>query len=355
MLSRRRLLASLAAGGAGALIPVASWADVGNPAFLAAAKDRSGAFALYGLTAKGAIAFRVDLPDRGHAAAAHPTRAEAVAFARRPGTFALVLDCASGRVMHRLNSPQGRHFYGHGAYLQGGDILVTTENAYDTDDGMLGIWDARRGYSRIDEIPTGGIGPHEVIRLPGTETLVVANGGILTHPDSERDKLNLDDMHPNLTYIRDGRIAETISLDADLAQASIRHLSSRDDGTVAAALQWEGDPARTIPLLMMHRQGQAPRLLAAGDTEQKALQGYAGSVSFSGDGTQVAITGPRGGAAHIFAADNEAAPHIMRRADICGVAKAGTGLAFTDGMGGVICPDGAMVHDLAWDNHLVSL
>ncbi|MDN5569318.1 MAG: DUF1513 domain-containing protein, partial [Paracoccus sp. (in: a-proteobacteria)] len=154
---------------------------------------------------------------------------------------------------------------------------------------------------------------------------------------------------------RAGKSVETGALAADLAHASIRHLSSRVDGTVAAALQWEGDPARTIPLLMVHQQGQAPRLLSAGDIEQKALQGYAGSVSFSGDGTQVAITGPRGGAAHIFAADGNDTPKIMRRADICGVAKAGSGLAFTDGMGGVICPAGAKVHDLAWDNHLVSL
>lgn len=55
-----------------------------------------GRFALRGLTAKAQIAFRIDLPDRGHAAAAHPTRAEAVAFGRGSATFALVMDCAGG-------------------------------------------------------------------------------------------------------------------------------------------------------------------------------------------------------------------------------------------------------------------
>lgn len=85
------------------------------------------------------------------------------------------------------------------------------------------------------------------------------------------------------------------------------------------------------------------------------MQGYVGSVSFSGDGTQVAITGPRGGAAHIFDPDDEDGPTIMRRMDVCGVARAGGGLAFTDGMAGVICPGHAAVHDLAWDNHLVGL
>lgn len=353
MVSRRGFLAGIAA--TGALIPGASWADLGNPAFLAAARDAKGRFALCGLTARAQIAFRVDLPGRGHAAAAHPTRAEAVAFARRPGTFALVMDCAGGRVVQRLEAPQGRHFYGHGAYLQDGEVLVTTENDYATGAGVLGIWDARRNYARIGEIPTGGIGPHEVIRLAGTQTLVVANGGIRTHPDSDRAKLNLDDMHPSLVYIDDGRITQTVTLGPELAQASIRHISARSDGTVAAALQWEGDPERVVPLLMLHKLGQAPRLRRAGDADQRALQGYAGSVSFSGDGAQVAITGPRGGAAHIFDPDAEDGPTIMRRMDVCGVARAGGGLAFTDGMGGVICPGHAAVHDLAWDNHLVSL
>lgn len=85
-------------------------------------------------------------------------------------------------------------------------MLVTTESDYATCAGVLGIWDVRRNYARIAEIPTGGICPHEVIRLSGTQSLVVADGGIRTHPDSGRDKLDLHDMHPSLVYIDDGRI-----------------------------------------------------------------------------------------------------------------------------------------------------
>jgi hypothetical protein len=65
-------------------------------------------FFLHGLTASGGSAVPDPLPGRGHAAAAHPTRAEAVAFARRPGTFALVIDCATGETRHRLTPPEGR-------------------------------------------------------------------------------------------------------------------------------------------------------------------------------------------------------------------------------------------------------
>ena len=90
-MQRRAFLATLAA----ACAPRLTWAEVGSPAFLAAGKEGEG-FVLHGLSAAGQSLFQIALPGRGHAAAAHPTRAEAVAFARRPGTFALVLDCGTG-------------------------------------------------------------------------------------------------------------------------------------------------------------------------------------------------------------------------------------------------------------------
>ena len=71
MPTRRGFLAGLMASG---LAPCASWADAGSPAFLAAAKVPSGAFALIGLSATGERLFEIPLPGRGHAAAAHPSR-----------------------------------------------------------------------------------------------------------------------------------------------------------------------------------------------------------------------------------------------------------------------------------------
>ena len=349
MLSRRHFLA---AAGATAL-PATGWAAIGDPALLAAAQEPSGAYALFGLTAAADIAFRIPLPDRGHAAAAHPVRAEAVAFARRPGTFALVIDCADGTVLRRLDAPEGRHFYGHGAFLDGGRVLVTTENAFASGAGRLGLWDAGDGYRRIGDMASGGIGPHEVIRLPGTETLAVANGGIRTHPDTDREKLNLATMRPNLAYIRAGKVVEAVELDPDLHQASIRHLAARADGTVAFAMQWEGPVDRVVPLLGLHRRGGAPRLRAASDVDQAALAGYAGSVAFSGDGHRVAITAPRGGVAHIFDAATDAPPALLRRADVCGVAPLGRGLAFSDGLGGILQDGQGRRHNVLWDNHLV--
>ncbi|MFW2544240.1 DUF1513 domain-containing protein [Primorskyibacter sp. 2E107] len=349
---RRNFIGALLAS---STLPSLGWADVGSPAFLAAAKEQDGTYALFGLTEAGEDLFRIPLPARGHAAAAHPTAPEAVAFARRPGTFAVVIDCVGGTVAHHLEAPEGRHFYGHGAFIEDGALLCTTENDIATGEGRIGFWSRLDGYRRVGEIASGGIGPHEVIRLPG-DVLAVANGGILTHPDKGREKLNLDTMRPNLAYVTRDGVQETVSLAPDLHHDSIRHLAS-DGETVAFAMQWQGALPDPAPLLGLHKRGSAPILTSADLAEQMAMDGYAGSVAVMGD--TVAITSPRGGRVHLFGLDGHFRASA-RRADVCGVAAGPLGLMATDGLGGVWALDaGGMTPRRrarrAWDNHLVRI
>ena len=105
--SRRTFLRGAAGLGGATLIPTIGWAAAGAPHYLNAAGLPDGSYWLLGLTEDGAETFRLPLPDRGHAAAAHPERPEAVAFARRPGTFAVVIDCAEGREIAQLHTPRG--------------------------------------------------------------------------------------------------------------------------------------------------------------------------------------------------------------------------------------------------------
>jgi len=90
------------------------------------------------------------LPDRGHAAAANPGRPEAVAFARRPGTFALVIDGVTGAILHRLTPPEGRQFNGHAAFSAGADLLLTSKGVAETSNGRIGVWDTAT-YPRIGD------------------------------------------------------------------------------------------------------------------------------------------------------------------------------------------------------------
>lgn len=357
MTSRRGFLFGAVAA---SVTPRLSWADAGNPAFLGAARDQSGDFALYGLNAEAQILFRVGLPARGHAAAAHPTRPEAVAFARRPGTYALVVDCAGGQVTHKLQAPSGRHFMGHGVFVQGGDILVTTENNYAEAKGCLGLWQRSKGYARIGEVDSHGIGPHE-IRAMSDDTLVVANGGILTHPDhgGGRDKLNLDTMQPSLAYLTPQfELEEQHVLADDLHHASIRHLALHD-GLVGFAMQWQGDPFDIVPLLGLHRRGAEPILCEAPLADQLSMKAYASSVAFNGAGSELAITSSKIGRIHRFGPDGTFLSAISR-ADVSGIAPKDQGYLASDGQGTLMSIDMDMrvlnaASDLAWDNHLVSL
>ena len=153
MASRRGFLQTALAA---LTLPSLTWADAGNPSYLSAAKRSDGRYELFGLDAAGQIKFSIPLPTRGHAAAAHPARPVAVAFARRPGTYAIVLDCVMGAEITRMQAPMGHHFYGHGAYSADGNTLFTTENHIETGAGIIGVWE---NYQRIGAFPSNGIAP----------------------------------------------------------------------------------------------------------------------------------------------------------------------------------------------------
>ncbi len=358
MTSRRRFLAGLIAT---SVAPAATWADAGAPAYLTAGQADTGQYLIAGLSAQGQLLFQHPLPARGHAAAAHPLRPEAVGFARRPGIFAHVIDCRNGTQLKHLTPPSGHHFYGHGAFSPDGSLLFTTENDFEAARGMIGVWDGKT-YARLGAFPSGGIGPHELLWHPHSQGLVVANGGIETHPDSGRAKLNLATMQPNLSYIgADGTLHAQIALDADLHMNSIRHLTQRRDGTVGFAMQWQGDIGADVPILGLHKLGADISLLGEEDPRSRNLNGYGGSTAFSNDGSHIVVSSPRGGVVQIFNCETGILETEHSLTDVCGVAAgnqshfiASTGLGQTVAVTNT-ATSRLQTSNIAWDNHLISI
>lgn len=351
---RRMVLGGLAGLSAAGMGLAPAWAATGA-AYLTAANTPANATFLLGLSEGGQIAFQIPIPARGHAAAAHPSRAEAVAFARRPGNFARVINCPDGRVLAELTTPPGRHFYGHGAFTADGAALLTTENDYETGEGRIGIWDGQ-SYARIDELPSGGIGPHEIIRLP-SGGFALANGGIRTHPDRGRAKLNLPQMQTNLSWLTaDGRIAAQAH--APMRQNSIRHIAADAEGRVVAALQWQGPPHQLVPLAALIA-GEKITYLEHPETAR--LKHYAGSVALSADGGRIALTGPKGGRVLFFEGQSGAAQGGADLPEVSGAAQLGArGFALTSRRGLVrAIPDRMEIRptpgDWHFDNHLVRI
>lgn len=358
MASRRHFLAGLLATG---LSPRASWADAGKPTFLSTARFPETGDHLVGLNGAGELLFKLRLPGRGHAATAHPNRPEAVGFARRPGTFAFVLDCVSGGVIAKINAPAGRHFYGHGVFSADGNTLYTTENNYEAGTGVIGVWDTEYGYTRLGEMGSGGIGPHDIKLMPDGKTLVVANGGLETHPDMGRTKLNIPTMRPNLSYVSTaGRIENQVELPQEYHRNSIRHLSVGSNGLVGFAMQWQGDSAEHPALVGLHSQREGLRVLQAPLKDHHRLRGYIGSVAISSDGTQLAATSPRGGVVQVFELANETFFSTYDVPDVCGISVMGERFVLSSGTGQIGTlnrnhPVLLQKHACAWDNHLVRI
>ena len=257
-----------------------------RPLYLSARADDAGGYRVSGFAADGVRFLDLPLPGRGHSFAVRPDGRAAVHFARRPGRFALVLDLAQGAIEQGVETPGGRHFYGHGVFGQDGRLLYATENDFDGERGVIGVYDADSGYERVGEFMSHGIGPHEIALLSDGQTLVVANGGIATHPDLPRVKLNLPIMAPSLCHIdrQSGTLLQELTLDPALHRLSIRHLAVGPADTVAVAMQYEGPAHHRVPLVGLQRSGGALHLLRGPPAVLRAMKNYCGSVCFDASG-----------------------------------------------------------------------
>jgi hypothetical protein len=355
-INRRAVLRAGAAGAFSLLVPLSGRADQ-RPAYVAARREADGSYAAIVLDEGGDVLFREALDGRGHDIALSPDRRLAVYFARRPGRFALVVDLEKRARRLAFAPPPGRHFYGHGFFSSDGKLLYATESGPD-DDGALGVYDVAAGFLRVDAYSTGGIGPHEALILPDRQTVVVANGGMLTHPDDERLVLNLAAMEPSLAYIdlATSDIVDRVGLAADLHQVSLRHMGIDGAGAVWVGGQYQGPPVDQVPLVVRHVRGSEPVPIAASPSVYSSLRQYVGSVSPNADGSLVATTSPRGGVVIEWEAATGNVVSTRKLADVCGVApeETGSGFLVSDGFGQLHDEAGLVrgYPDTAWDNHL---
>ncbi len=260
-------------------------------------------------------------PVRLHDVLMHPRRREICAPARRPGDR-LWVALEDGQVL-QVDAPKDRHYFGHGAYSRDGSILYAAENDYENERGVIGVYDTNSGYKRLDEISCNGVGPHQMLLFPSGHYLAVANGGILTHPDLGRAKLNLDTMQPNLSLIdlHTQQVIDSIRLPERLHQLSIRHIAMTVDGEIVFGSQDQNQAnVENQPLVGSWKPGGAFRFFETPAGTWRGLNGYVGSVAIDHGGRVAAAASPRGGVAMFW--DMESAGFIgeMRAPDICGVA-----------------------------------
>jgi hypothetical protein len=351
--------------------------DKAAPIFLSAATDSDDKHWLKAFTIKNnqlTELYSHQLRARAHAATLSSKVDLFVAVARRPGRFMVLGDTLSGNILQEIEAPEGRHFYGHGVFSSDDEFFYTTESAYDDlqgDSGRIGVWRVNKSLTtvaleRVNEFPSYGVGPHELLLMPDQETLVVANGGIRTHPESVREKLNIDSMQPSLVYINrsTGENLEQRSLPAEYHQASIRHLDINPQGQLAMSMQFEGEPFLRVPLLATHQRGEAIRPMLAPEQVQSQLSQYVGSIRYDESGRFLVASCPRANVLTFWDAGSGEFLNQVRARDACGVCAYKDGFLYSAGTGQLRyydLPQQAIMNmtisedfttGLFWDNHL---
>jgi len=332
-----------------------------GPLLLSARDDGDGGHYAVGYRLDGTEQFATRVAQRCHDIIDHPEQPIALFVARRPGTESYLIDVRDGTLLQVITSPPDRHFYGHAVIHRSGDWLYATEN--DTRDpgrGVLGVY--RFGEQRLrrtGEIPTHGIGPHQVSWLPDGETLVVANGGIRTEAES-RVEMNLNAMQPSLVLMqRDGTLLSKETLAQPMN--SVRHLAIGSDGTVLACQQYMGASHDTAPLLAIKRPGQAFQPFPVAEQQLRSMNHYTASVAVHSDLRLVALTAPRANRFFIWNLDDASVRLDAPLPDCAGVAAVKDGFVVTSGQGRCRyydCRQASLAGEPLplpsglWDNHL---
>lgn len=370
---RRTFLRTLAGS---LLLPVASRILAAVDADQAGAGEyyfsaRAGGMEQYFLSAfdaGGRLAYDVPLPGRGHGIAVRPDADQAVLVARRPGRFLVVFAADTGEVLHTLGSGRERHFSGHGVFSPDGRWLYTSEIDYERGRGVIGVRDAEDTYRQVDEYGACGVEPHDLQLCRDGEVLVIANGGILTHPDSGRAKLNLDTMSSSLVYLEaaSGRLLSEHRLPETLRLLSLRHLAVPAADRVYIAMQYQGLPEERPPLVAMHAGGEESlRLLEAPPEVLARMRNYCGSICADSSGRWIAVSSPQGNTVTFWSAASGEYRADARVPDGCGIAAGSRAGEFllSSGGGGLYrydAPNAAMtalagmaLQDAHWDNHML--
>ncbi|MCD2185156.1 DUF1513 domain-containing protein [Rhizobium sp. GN54] len=314
---------------------------------------RDGGFGLATVAEDGTVIEKVALPARSHGLAYSPANGRAVTFARRPGTFALIFDTRRSHEPVVIHAGEDRHFFGHGSFSPDGRLLYASENDFEANRGVIGLYDATDGYRRIGEFDTYGIGTHDMTVSDDGRLLIVANGGIETHPDFGRTKLNLDHMEPSLALVdaATGALIERHALPPSLRQLSTRHVDIDAKGRVWFACQYEG-PRNDLPPLAGHfAKGEDIRFLDLPDATTMRLANYVGAIAVNRAQGLLGLTSPKGGLAVTIDAASGRVLGERRVDDAAGIAPSPHGFSVSSYDGRF---DGSTA-DLAWDQHIIRL
>lgn len=371
MNSRRKFLIGLGAvGTASALgavstMPIVSLFNGQKHWLVSGCNDNKGNFFAAAVDLSGQLINKVALPARAHEVIAMRSKpGHALVFARRPGSYVLEIDFNRGEIVSHIKVSEGLRFYGHGVLINNDSVLLTSENDYQHGKGLIVLRD-RKSQQVIEKYDSGGIGPHQLAIMPNSNELqiVIANGGIKTHPEQDRKKLNLDSMQPNLAYMALGSGKIEGKFELENKQLSIRHLDVSSQGKVVAGLQYQGASTDEVPLAIAHHGEDHLQFLNADINTWRKMKQYTASVCIDNKRNVVAITCPKADLLTFWQLDSNEFIISHKLKDGAGATLSGGQFVASTGRGRIITQENplqpyqvnANFNDLRWDNHMASI
>lgn len=362
MINRRQFLLGLGAISAIGAFPSTSLFGQKNQWLISGGSDNKGNFFVAAFDLAGQLIAKVPLPARAHDVLAINSKpGHALVFARRPGRYVMEVDFIRGEIIQRIAVAPESRFYGHGILIHNDEILVTTENDYQRGQGLIVLRD-RQTQQIIEQYSSGGIGPHQLAVMPNSneKQIVIANGGIKTHPDLHRQKLNLDSMQPNLAYmnVNTGEIDGKFELENK--HLSIRHLDVSAHGKVVAGLQYQGASTDDVPLALSHQGENSLSLLKADNNTWRSMKQYTSSVCVNNNNNTVAITCPKADLLTLWQLETNEFIASYKLKDGAGVTLIKDRFIVSTGRGRIVLQDDPLTHyqvaadfkGLRWDNHM---
>lgn len=220
----------------------------------------------------------------------NPTDQNRLAIFEKKGPNACEFDLATQTIVRSIpivsttRATDKRYFYGHGSYSIDGQVLFSTETELDGLNGLIGIRNSR-DLAYLGEFPSYGKEPHECKLIDGGKTLVVTNGGGVSHGAA-----------PSVAYIdiNSQQLLEKVELTN--AKLNTGHLAISDKGElVVISAPRVGLSNTSLGGVSIRPEGEQLQPIASPQAITQRMRGEALSVAIHTASGVAAVTHPDGG------------------------------------------------------------
>ena len=237
-----------------------------------------------------------------HGITPSPNDPALVAMFEKHGPGACVVDLRSGDLVATLEAPEGREFYGHGAFSRDGSLLFCTEtDVTDRNKGYIAVRDGH-DFGYLGDFPSYGLAPHDCLLAPDGRTLIVSNGGSpVHHPDG-----------PNVAYVDvdDRKLLDKCEVPEPMINAGHLALGEGGDLALVSAPRDGLEPEKHTGGISLRNKGGDLRTLKEPTAITKLMLGETLSVAIHDETGVVGATNPLG---HVVTFWNLATGELVKK------------------------------------------